>query len=93
MAVQDAFWSSWFGVSVVGIGVILLVTAVTVFHLLFRGRRHPLHRWLVVATAAVAIASLITPADVASTLIVAASFLLFFAIGANSRPLGPPTAS
>ena len=37
--------------------------------------------------------ALISPADVASSLIVAASFLLFFAIGANSRPLVPPTAS
>lgn len=86
MTVEQAFWNSWFGISITGVALVALLVAAVVVHLLCKGRRNWPHRWLLAITACVGLATIMTPADIASTLILATAFLAFFAFGASGRP-------
>jgi Sec-independent protein secretion pathway component TatC len=75
----------WFSVSVMEVGMIIMAFIVAAVLARLRQRSW---RWVTVGLACVVVASLITPADPASTIVFALAFLLFFLGGTRFYRVG-----
>jgi len=69
----------------IGVLEVLLTSAIAISAALFCWRGIPGARWLVAATACFAAASVLTPADIATTLLFGVAFVSSFYLGTKQR--------
>lgn len=68
----------WFSI---GAGELVLVAGLALIAAVLAILRLPIWRWAVIGTAGTSVATVLTPADPASTILIAAVFCLFFVSG------------